>query len=419
MRVVVVGSGLLGLSTAYFLVRKGIQVAIVDRASGPAQETSFANGSLLTASMSDPWNTPGVLGQISRSIGRPDAPLLVRAKALPSLLGWGMAFLRESSQERYDSNTLKNVRLALYSRSALKELQAEANIPCDYVDSGSLKVFRDAAALQRAYQRAQWLQQHGIPSKRLDTKETVSLEPALADIRAHIAGGIHYPADSVGNARRFCEGLAAALQNAGAEIRFRTPVLGWQRQGQRIQAAITANGPLAADAFVLAAANSSRELTRSLGFDVPIRPVKGYSITVPRDSLSTVPHMPVIDDALHAAVVPVGPNLRVAGTAEFAGMNRDISPARIENLRRLLRDIYPRANVGTDHSALQPWTGLRPVSADGVPILGTTPVENLYINTGHGHLGWTLAAGSGKAVAELLAGRTPAIDMADYALGRH
>ncbi len=415
MRVIVIGSGLMGLSTAYFLMRKGIEVTVVDRAAGPARETSFANGSLLTSSMADPWNAPGAFGQLVRSIGRSDSPLLLRLSAVPSMLGWGMQFLRESNPQRYDCNTLKNVRLALYSHGVLKEMQREVDVSCDYSPSGALRAFRDTGALQNAIRRAQWLQPHGIPSEVLDPQEMVALEPALADIREHLVGGIHYPNDAVGNARTYCEKLATALRNGGAEVSYNTPVAGLKQQGAKIEAAITANGPLSADAFVLAAAHAGRALAQSVGFDLPIRPVKGYSITLSRDTLQNGPRMPVIDDTLHAAVVPVGRILRVAGTAEFAGVNLDIPPARIDNLRRLLSDIFPSAQGGEDVS---PWTGLRPVSADGVPILSGTPIENLYVNTGHGHLGWTLAAGSGKAVADLITGRTPAINMADYALDR-
>jgi len=418
MRVVVIGSGLLGLATSYFLRRMSIDVVILDSAPGAARGTSFANGGLLTSGMAEPWNAPGVVHHLMKSIGRPDSPLLLQARALPAMIGWGLRFLGESRQHRYDINTLKNVRLALFSERALDELQSDVDIPCHFARTGSLKLFRDSRALESGYRRATWVQQHGIPAQRLDAKQAVSMEPSLGDISERLAGAIYYPKDCSGDARQFCEGLVDVLRDQGVEINFNTSVHGWKRRGERIEAAITTKGKFVADAYVVAAANATRSLTKPIGFDVPIRPAKGYSISVPSAALAAAPRLPVIDDELHAVVVPLGESLRVAGTAEFAGMDDTISAPRIENLLHLLHDIYPRAQAGSSTLALNPWAGLRPLSADGVPILGRTPFENLYLNTGHGHLGWTLAAGSGKAVAQIVNGQEPELDMSDYSLSR-
>lgn len=416
MRVIVIGSGLLGLSTAYYLVRRGIEVTVIERREGPGLEASFANGSILTASMSEPWNSPTASYDLLRWLGRENTPLLIQLRALPAMWGWAVRFLCNSTRSRFDRNTIKNVRLILYSMQKLSMLRCEAKITYEERSVGTLRIFRDVAALGKAVKRADFLGAHGVAFQVLDVAGVIALEPALANIAGHLAGGIHYGSDETGNARLFCNALAAAVQRAGGRFLFGTAVNGWRVQGRCIGAVLTAGDALIADAFVLAAGSYSAGLARQIGLNVPVRPAKGYSVTIPAPTCG--PQIPVVDDELHAAVVPVGASLRVVGTAEFAGFDLTLTPARISALLRFLDCVYPEIYSKLDRSAALPWAGLRPMSADGVPILGSTPIENLYLNTGHGHLGWSMAAGSGRAVADLIAGAAPEIDLDDYSLAR-
>jgi len=419
MKVIVIGCGLLGVSTAYMLHRRGLQVTVLERASAAARETSFANGGLLVPSMAEPWNAPGILGQLSRSLlGKHDA-LLVNPAAIPGLVGWGLKFLCQSTEALWQANTLKNVRMALYSRRVLADLRADLNLPFDYRESGSLKVFRDDRALEHAWTQASWLQRHGdVPASLLTARESISLEPALSGVSSHVVGGIYYPLDAVSDARGFCEALVEHLSSTDVKFGFSTTVTGWKQSGGRITGVETDKGPLLADAFVLAAANSSRGLTNMLGFDLPIRPAKGYSLTLSSDNPPASPQLPIVDDATHAVVVPLKRGLRVAGVAEFTGMDLSIPEARTRYLQGLLRSVFPEFARPEVLNHAEAWTGLRPMSADGVPIVGPTPIENLYLNTGHGHLGWTLAAGSAQALADSITGTRPGLELSEYTLAR-
>jgi D-amino-acid dehydrogenase len=418
MKIVVVGSGLLGTSTAYFLTNDAHQVTVLDRAAGPGMETSFANGGMLTPSQADPWNAPGVLWKALRWLGREDAPLLLRPRALPSLGLWGLSFLRNSAPRRHLRNALRNARLAEYSLAVLRKLRGEMPMRYDQSCRGTLKVFRDQASMDRNATLAKALSREGVQYRTLDRAGVVEVEPALAAIRSSIVGGIHYPDDESGDAHQFCAALCEAAQRNGAEFLFGTAVTGLQRSGRRITAVETQAGPLRADAFVVAAGSFSPLLLRPLGMRLPVEPVKGYSVTLPRDGWDEAPTVPVVDDALHAAVTPLGDRLRVAGTAELAGYDDTLRQGRIRNLLGLMKRIYPRYPVSLAESEAQPWVGFRPMTPDGGPVLGPSPWENLFLNTGHGHLGWSMAAGSGKAVADLISGRVPEIDLSEYRFDR-
>lgn len=418
MNVVVVGSGLLGVCSAYWLRELGAAVTVLDRAAGPGLETSYANGALLTPSMADPWNAPGVLWRLLGWIGRENSPMLLRPAALPAIVGWGLRFIRESTEKRFRANTLANVHLALYSLETLRSLRARAPIDYDQGAAGTLKVMRDPRSLEAARAMAAWLRGHGVSSRELDRAATIELEPALQPVGAQLAGSIHFPGDEHGDAFRFCEALARRAAERGVEFRYRTAVEGLEIGGRRIRGVRSGAGVLAADVVVIAAGSCSPQLLRRVGLSLPVAPVKGYSITVPMPAGVSSPVVPVLDEQLHAVVVPLDGRVRVAGTAEFAGHDLSVPAARIANLLRLLERTYPEIARRVARESVQPWTGLRPMSADGVPIVSRTPIENLFLNTGHGHLGWTMAAGSGRALADLILGRKPDIDLTPYALDR-
>jgi D-amino-acid dehydrogenase len=418
MRVIVIGSGLLGVSTAWALRERGADVTVLDRAEGPARETSFANGALLTPSMADPWNSPGVFWKLLRWLGREDSPMLLRPRALPSLIGWGLRFIRYSSPQHYRNNTLHNARLALYSLQALQELRSGTRIEYAGATVGTLRLFRHDKELEDALDMVNWLGQHGVRSRTLDRAATIAMEPALAPIGQDLAGAIHYPDDEHGDAFRFCEGLARVARERGVRFFYGTTVTGLRREGGLIRSVTSDTQGWDTDAVVIAAGSYSAGLVRSLGIKVPVQPVKGYSITVPLEGAQPAPRIPILDDELHAVAVPLADRMRVAGTAEFTGFDRTVTPARVENLRYLLTRTYPQIAQGATPERTSSWAGLRPMSCDGVPIIGRTACENLFLNTGHGPLGWTMAVGSGRVLADLMVGRAPEIDLAPYSLQR-
>ena len=416
MKALIIGSGLMGVTSAYFLSRGGWEVTVLDRQDGPGQETSFANGSLLTPSMPEPWNAPGSWRVLLKSLGRSDSPLKLRLKALPQLSGWGAGFVRNSSPSRFALNTVRNLRLALHSMEVLGNLRRETGIEYGGASRGSLRLIRDPQTLERALEWAQRLRAEGLIFRRLTPDEIVAREPVLAPIGGQLAGGIYYPVDEIGNACKFCVGLTELARRGGVEFRFRTPVTGIEVRQGSVTAVLSGDSRFTADRYVVAAGSYSPLLLKRLGLDVPVRPAKGYSLTFESPRLDPPFRLPVCDDDFHAVVVPLEGAIRVAGTAEFTGYDLSLPQARIRNLLRLVRQVLPSA--GLERGQATPWCGLRPMSVDGVPIIGPTPIGNLWLNTGHGHLGWTLAAGSGKLLSDLLTGDSPRVDPDAYALAR-
>jgi len=419
MKILIIGGGVIGVTTAYFLAEAGHAVTVVERHAEPGMGASFANGGLLTPSMADPWNAPGTLGNLVRWIGRDDAPMLLQPRAVPQLLGWGIRFIRNSSPARFAENLRCNLRLAQYSLAVLHDISQDLRLTYDQAGVGSLMIFRSSEGFEAAVRRNQELQPLGLRAEPVpDPASLVELEPALRSIGSQLTGGVHFPDDRSGDARLFTLSLAQHARELGARFLFDTDVVGVSTSGNRITAMATASQELTADTYLIAAGVHSTPLLRQLRINLPVVPAKGYSIAIAQSAEHTPPRMPVIDNDLHAAVTPVGRWLRVAGTAEFDGLRSDIRPARVQNLVRLFQRLYPDHPIPGDPRALNAWTGFRPMSADGVPILGRTSIENLYLNTGHGHLGWTMAAGSGRALSDLISGGEPKIDVKPYALHR-
>jgi D-amino-acid dehydrogenase len=417
VKALIIGSGLIGTASAYFLSRRGWEVTVLDRQDGPAQETSFANGSLLTPSMPEPWNAPGSWRVLLKSLGRSDSPLQLRWKALPQLAGWGTGFMRNSSAARYERNSVKNLKLALHSLEVLASIRQETGIEYGCVSHGSLRVIRDPATLERALVWAEQLRGEGLTFRCLRSDEMVAMEPALAPIAGQLAGGIHYPADEIGNAYKFTVALADHARRRGVEFRFGTPVTGIEVRQGKAAAVLSGADRFTADCYIVAAGSYSPLLLKQLAVHVPVRPAKGYSITFERPQLDPPLRMPVADDDFHAVVVPLENVIRVAGTAEFTGYDLSLPEARIQNLVTLVKQVLPKG--GFERSQAKPWCGLRPMSVDGVPIIGKTPIGNLWLNTGHGHLGWTMAAGSGQLLSDLVTGSPAAkLNPDEYALAR-
>ena len=425
MKIAIVGAGLAGLCAAKGLLDAGVgagDITVFERRAGPGLETSFANGALLHPSAVQPWNSPGILRFLLANLGNEQAPVLLRPRALPSLLGWGWRFVRESSAGRHRAHTLANVKLALRSVALMQRLR-EQGIEYGAALGGSLATHRDAASFAKARDWAAWLAEHGVPSRLLSRDEAVALEPLLGPSAASLVGALQMQSDEAGDAYAFCLALAAHLAARGVSFRWGTEVGALRRVGAggagRVGLTLADGEQPPCDAVVLAAAWWSVALAAPLGLALPIRPVKGYSITLPLPEGLPRPRMPLIDSDLHIAVVPVvGHRLRVAGTAEFCGEDRRVDPARIANLLALLCQVYPPLADHVARSPRQEWTGLRPMCADGKPLIGATRMPGLYLNTGHGQLGWTTGAASGELLASLVTGHSPALDATPFAPAR-
>jgi D-amino-acid dehydrogenase len=419
MHVAIIGAGLAGLTTAYALERRGVKVIVLDRREGPGLETSFGNAALMHPSLVGPWNEPGVALDLLRWLGRDDAPMLLHLRQLPALAFWGLRFLAESTPARHAANTLKNLRLALLARSEMDALRADIDIDFCWKKTGLLSVSRSAGAFALSQAAARAVEPFGVRLRVLDRDETLALEPALAPVAGAIQGSVHFSDDERGDAHLFCAALAERLARRGVTFAFNADVSGLACAQGRITAIETAEGPITADAYVLAAGSYSTPLTDALGVRLPVRPAKGYSLTLHCPGNPHVPTMPISDNSVHAAVTPIdATRVRIAGTAEFAGLDTTLRSARVDYLMSLLRQIYPRLaeTVAPDH--ITPWTGLRPMSADGVPTASRTIYRNLVLNTGHGHIGWTTCMGTARLVADIICEQAPPLPLADYSLDR-
>jgi D-amino-acid dehydrogenase len=418
VKALVIGGGVIGTATAYFLTEAGHDVTVVDRADSLAVEGSFANGGMLHASHTEPWNTPAVLGQLFRWIGREGSPLVLRPSALPSLTGWGLGFLHYSRPRHHERNTAVNTRLAVYSQSIMRELRDRVTLDYDQQTRGILKIFRSHKDLGKALLAADLMASFGVRFRRLEPDAMIDLEPALTDVRAELAGGIFYPDDESGDCHRFSRQLGELARARGAELRLGETVQRLEGDRRGIRAVVTDRGRLSADRYVLAAGVDAPLLSKQFGLKLPIRPVKGYSGTLPVDGSETAPHVPIIDEGRKLVITRLGDRLRMAGFAEFAGYDRSIRQGMVDAVVREALKSFPRFAASADHSRLQPWACLRPMTMDGPPILGHSPIPNLFLNTGAGHLGWTFAAGAARVVADIVSERTPEIDLDGLTLAR-
>jgi len=416
--IIVIGAGLAGVSAAWALKRKGFNVAVFDSADGPAQATSFANAGALTPSEPQPWNAPGVAWDLIASLTDPNAAMKLRPAALPGLIPWGLKFLRNSTRSRHELAARANFALSRYSLEQTRAVRDALGLEFDNITHGTLRVFETAERLDHSRKAAEALADLGLNHRVLDRDEAVALEPLLAPVADKIAGAIHYPDDECGDAHKFTCALAKAAETDGVEFEWNTEVEALGDRAGDIVGVYTKTEEIEADGIVVASGHAAWKLLKPLGLHLPVRPVKGYSLTLDMSQHNERPGLPVVNDAMHAIVTPMGDRLRVAGTAEIAGENDDLTPARIDNLKRLFAGIYPELAPKLLDGEVEAWTGLRPMSADGRPFIGETRARGLWLSTGHGHLGWTQAMGSAHLLADLVAGDTPAIDPTPYAAAR-
>ena len=388
--VLILGAGIIGVTTAYYLGRAGARVAVVDRREGPGLETSFANGGLFTPSMADPWAAPGMPLKLLKWIGREDAPFLIRPSALPGLAAWGLKFLANCREEAWSRNTAAILVLCNLSQGLLQEVMEAEGLDCDLSRIGTLRLFRDTLSMEIARRAAGAMGALGVAYEELDSAGCAALEPALAAQQDRLQGGIHFPEDRAGDAYKFTCEMAERCRCMGITFHFNETIEFIENDNLSISGVVTSKRRLIADSYVLATGSQAVGLGRRLGLRLPIYPVKGYSLTLPVSGWNGAPKMPLIDDGRKIGLVRLGERLRVVGTAEFTGPDRRLNESRLENLRRNLADVFPdmpNLDQGT------PWTGLRPMTPNGLPILGPTRYKNLFLNLGHGHLGWTMALG--------------------------
>ena len=425
MTVVVLGAGVVGVATAYFLARAGAQVVVVDRQPGPALETSFANGGQISANHATPWAAPSTPWKALKWLGRDDAPLLFHLRFDPALWAWGLRFLANCRRARVAVNIERALRVALYSRNQLALVRAATGIAYDQLTRGILHIFRNPRDYEDALPALPLMARLGCVRRPVGIEECLAIEPALAAARPTLVGGIFSPDDESGDAHLFSRSLAGFCEELGVVFRYgrtvrRLIAAGGGRRiasggGRRIEGVETDDGTLAADACVVALGSYSPPVLRPLGLRLPVYPAKGYSVTIPVAAGGTAPTVSLIDDEFKMVYSRLGDRLRVAGTAEFAGYDATVRERRARFLLAKAMELFPRCG---DAAAAELWAGLRPSTPDGVPVMGATPIANLFLNTGHGTLGWTMACGSGRAVADLVVGRTPEISLDGLGLDR-
>lgn len=418
MKVAVLGAGVVGTSTAYFLAEDGHDVVVLDRQKSPGQETSFANGGQISACHAKPWAGPHTPLQAFLWSFKADAPLLIRPWRFdPALWSWGLKFLRNCTSERERINMDRTLRVALYSRSVLKALRQRTNIQYDQQVNGILHIYRTAHEFEEGRHTGAQLESLGLPQDVLTPEECVKVEPALrtAARNNELAGGLMSGEDESGDARMFTDELAKLAMARGARFRYGVTIKKLEHDGKRVTRIITDQGDETPDAVVLSLGSYSPVLAAQLGLKLPIYPAKGYSITAEIENPDEAPTVSVTDETRFMVFTRLGNRLRVAGTAELAGWDTDLDPVRIEPLAKNVQSLFPKAS---SYKELNAWTGLRPATPDSVPILGATPFDNLFLNTGHGTLGWTMACGSGRVIADLISGRTPEIEMEGLGLER-
>jgi D-amino-acid dehydrogenase len=387
------------------LARAGHEVTVVERQDAAAMETSFANGGQISTSHAEPWANPATPMQVLKWLGREDSPMLFRLRADPHQWAWGLAFLRECLPARARANAAQIAAINRYSRAQLLELRAETGIQYEQETRGILRIYEGRRALDEAVEAASLEKLHGIELRVLTAAECVALEPALAARAGRIAGGMHAPGDESGDAHKFTQELARLCAARGVQFRYASSIQSIETAGGRAARALLAGGgAIEADAYVVALGSYSPLLLRPIGVSIPVYPLKGYSITIALAAGDIAPRISVSDGAHKLVMSRLGDRLRVAGTAELTGYNTAINETRCRAIVRRTFELFPKA--GRPENA-QFWAGLRPATPGGVPCIGRTGYPNLYLNTGHGTLGWTMACGSGAAIADIVSGKRP------------
>ena len=416
MRVIVLGSGVIGVTSAYYLAEAGHEVVVLDRQEGAALETSFANAGEVSPGYSAPWAAPGIPLKALKWLFMRHRPLFIWPRPDPDLIRWGLMMLRNCTAARYERNKGRMVPLAEYSRDRLRELRVDRGIAYDERSQGTLQLFRTQKMLDGTAKDIAILEKFGVRYELLDVAGCVAVEPALALVREKIAGGLRLPGDETGDCFKFTQALAAVCRQQGVEFRNGIRIDGLTTEAGRIAGVVTDRGTVTGDAYVMALGSYSPLLLRNISIDLPVYPVKGYSLTIPITDPAGAPESTVMDETHKVAMTRLGDRIRVGGMAELDGYSSKLRPSRRATLEHVVTDLYPR---GGDVAKASFWCGLRPMTPDGPPVISREGYDNLYLNTGHGTLGWTMACGSGRVLADLISGRTPEIAVQDLSLARY
>ena len=418
MRVAVLGAGVAGIATAYFLREAGHEVTVVDRQHAAALETSYANAGHVCPSYATPWAAPGMRFKAAKWSAQAWLGMDTALKFTPRLDShqwrWLKRFLGECDAQHYAVNKARMGRIGRYSHTQLKALRERLQLDYEQTTAGNLQVFRDQKGLDNAQLAVKVLREAGVPHQLMTVDECLAFDPALVPSRAQIVGGLLMPADETGNCQLFTTKLAQWLGENGVQFRYATPIKGLSAAGDTVSVELD-TGPLAADAYVLACANASVTLARPLGLDLPIYPVKGYAITVPITDDALAPKSGIMDEALKVAITRIGNKIRAAGTAEIGARDASVTKA---DCATTIRSVATLFGAGVDMARAQYWAGMRPMTPDGAPVIGKTPYRNLFLSTGGGSNGWTTACGVGRVTADVVSGKTPEIDVSDLGLAR-
>ncbi|GGY10833.1 D-amino acid dehydrogenase [Paludibacterium paludis] len=416
MKVIVLGGGVVGVSTAWYLAKAGCEVTVVDRAESVAMETSFGNAGQISPGYSAPWAAPGIPLKAIKWLFQRHAPLAFRPDGSLYQLRWMAQMLANCNEKSYAVNKARMMRLAEYSRDKIRELREETGIAYEGRQGGTLQLFRSQAQVDAMQKDIAVLEECGVPFRVLDLAGCAQVEPALARVGDKIKGGLQLPNDETGDCHLFTRQLAELAKARGVAFRLGVSVDGLEVRGNTVTAVRIGQERLEADHVVVAMGSYSRDFVKTLGIDIPVYPVKGYSLTVPITDASAAPVSTILDETYKVAITRFDDRIRVGGMAELSGYNLDLNPRRRETLEMVVTDLYPQ---GGDVASASFWTGLRPMTPDGTPIIGGTRFANLSLNTGHGTLGWTMSAGSGKVLADVITGRAPEIRIDGLSLQRY
>ena len=408
MRVIVLGAGIIGVTTAYELLRDSHDVTVLDRQAEAASETSFANAGLVAPSHAFSWASPSAPKMLLRSLWRDDQALRFRPSLDPALWRWTLKFLGQCSSGKAAANSQRKAQLCLYSQSRLGVINGESELAYDGQQGGLLYLYRSPESFAAAQAKMEVLKDVDVTVKALTPKQAAEIDPALAPVAEHLAGALYGPDDESGNARDFTRALARLCQEKGADFRFGTTITGLERDDDRVVGVTTDKGPLSADAVVLCLGVYSPHLARQLGERLPIYPIKGYSVTLPVAGRNNPPTLGGVDEDNLVAYCPMGDRVRITATAEFSGYDTSHRPQDFRHMLSVAKQLFPNAG---DYAQPSYWAGLRPMTPRGIPIFGRGRHQNLYYNTGHGHMGWTMSCGSARIAADLVAGRKPEIDI--------
>ncbi len=416
MKVIVLGSGVIGTSVAYYLAKSGHQVEVIDRQAGPALETSFANAGEVSPGYSSPWAGPGVPLKAIKWMLMRHSPLVIWPVLDPNMWRWGLSMLANCTEKAYAINKSRMVPIAEYSRDCLKELRAETGIAYDDRAQGTLQLFRTQAQMDGIAKDVEVLQDYKVPFEVLDRAGFVKVEPALKLTQEKFVGALRLPGDETGDCFKFTNRLAEMAAALGVKFRYNTSIDGIEVSGGKVTGVRTSAGTLTADHYVTALGSCTPQLVKPIGIHIPVYPVKGYSITVPITDANFAPESTIMDESHKVAVTRLGDRIRVGGTAELAGFDMTLRESRRDTLNHVLTDLFPK---GGDVSKATFWCGLRPMTPDGTPIVGRTPYSNMMLATGHGTLGWTMAAGTARVIDDLISGRKPQISLEGLSMDRY